>query len=525
MRASSRASSDSPSSSRGRRERRSKPSRSRRSPRFVSRLKEDAIPISLDDMDSRIREVFMMFDKDGSGQLDMVELRDVLRTLNPNFSPTEVAYYCKWLDGSGNADGLISHKEFMDWLKTGSKASEDLRRIIIAETGSSVSARLREVFRRFDKDGNGNLDLEEMSRVFRVLSPSFNIKEIKELLHELDTGGDQRVSRPEFMAWIRKGGERAIYVKKAILANTGLRWEQRIRQTFDKYDTDGEGCLDMQELAKALQNLGSLTSEEVRNVCVSLDASGDGNVSFDEFASWIKTGAGNREIEKAKAILAPSDSDGLEAAFYNFCGAGRAELDGTSFQRLCEDCELLGPTLNPAAVDLIFCDTRVRRKGQRTIDVIAFEVALELLAEKKNMSKHDVRMQVVLQGKPVNRSHRAKRSLSPPTCRPQSSSSKTSLASAGKNSSLRGPGGAAKTERIGLSSLWKVFGRHTSAGLAIWKLQRPSSPRIRPWAARAGTPSRLKTPRPKRKARHVVPEEDFSDICVQLGWRWHMLTW
>eukprot|EP00439_Symbiodinium_sp_Y106_P026819 s4783_g3.t1 len=230
----------------------------------------------------------------------MVELRDVLHTLNPNFTQTEVGYYCKWLDGSGNSDGLISHKDFMDWLKTGSNASEELRRIIIQETGSSISARLREVFKRFDKDNNGKLDLEEMARVFRVLSPSFNIKEIKTLLDELDTGGDG----------------------KAILANTGLRWEQRIRQTFDKYDTDGEGSRILMrsylgalahELSKALQNLGSLTTEEVRNVCVSLDASGDGNVSFDEFASWVKSGVGNREIEKAKAILAPSDSDGVLA--------------------------------------------------------------------------------------------------------------------------------------------------------------------------------------------------------------------
>ncbi|CAE7410041.1 CML12 [Symbiodinium pilosum] len=500
MRPSSRGCSESRSSSRGR--------RSRRRPRYLSRLKEESIPISLDDMDSRIREVFMMFDKDGSGQLDMVELRDVLHTLNPHFSQMEVAYYCKWLDGSGNSDGLISHKEFMDWLKTGSQASEELRRIIIAETGSSVSARLREVFRRFDKDNNGNLDLEEMSRVFRVLSPSFNIREIKDLLDELDTGGDKRVSRPEFMAWLAKGGERAINVKKAILANTGLRWEQRIRQTFKKYDTDGEGLLDMEELSKALQNLGSLTSEEVRNVCASLDASGDGNVSFDEFANWVKSGVGGREIEKAKAILAPSDSDGLEAAFYNFCGAGRAELDGTSFQRLCEDCELMDKTLNSAAVDLIFCDTRVKRKGQRTIDVIAFEVALELLAEKKNMNKQDVRMQVVLQGKPVKKNSK-RRSPSPPGFR--RSNSKTSASSA-KNSAK---GVEDKPARVGLQSLWQVFGRHTSAGMSIWKLQRPASPRIRPWAARAGKPARFKIPRPKRKGGHVAPD-DFSDLCVQV---------
>ncbi|CAJ1418282.1 unnamed protein product [Effrenium voratum] len=120
----------------------------------------------------------------------------------------------------------------------------------------------------------------------------------------------------------------------------------------------------MGEMAAALRNLGSLTKEEVRNVCVDLDKSKDGKIDYGEFRSWIRSGMGTREIEKAKAILAPSDSDGLEASFYNFCGAGRAELDGKGFVKLCEDCELLDKKFSAVSADLIFCDTRVKRKGR-----------------------------------------------------------------------------------------------------------------------------------------------------------------
>ena len=72
-------------------------------------------------------------------------------------------------------------------------------------------------------------------------------------------------------------------------------------------------------MATALRNLGSLTNEEVRHVCADLDKSKDRHISYAEFRAWIKNGQSSREIEKAKAILAPSDSDGLEAVFYNFC--------------------------------------------------------------------------------------------------------------------------------------------------------------------------------------------------------------
>ncbi|CAJ1418281.1 unnamed protein product [Effrenium voratum] len=203
--------------------------RSRAKRETKKNVAEEPLQIDMEDMDGRIREVFEMFDKDGSGQLDMHELRDVLNSLNPRFTSTEVAFYCKWLNESGNNDGLISHKEFMDWLEAGSTAAQDLGRLIIAETGNSIASRLRQIFRRFDKDASGTLDMEEMAGVFRVLSPDFTIQDIAQLLKELDTGGDKRVSRSEFMAWLQKGLGHAPQVKKAILANTGIRWEQRIR--------------------------------------------------------------------------------------------------------------------------------------------------------------------------------------------------------------------------------------------------------------------------------------------------------
>ncbi|CAK9087708.1 unnamed protein product [Durusdinium trenchii] len=230
-----------------------------------------------------------------------------------------------------------------------------------------------------------------MSSVFRVLMPCLTFRDIALLMKELDTGGseggggDEKVSRMEFLAWLQKGSPKALEVKKEIIATTGIRWEQRIRRAFQTYDIDNSGLMDMGAMAMALRNLGSLTNEEVRNVCADLDKSKDHRISYAEFRAWIKNGMGSRslgEIEKAKAILAPSDSDGLEAVFYNFCGAGKAELDGKSFMKLCEDCQLLDRKMGSAQVDLIFCDTRVKKKGQRTIDVVQFEVALELLAER-----------------------------------------------------------------------------------------------------------------------------------------------
>lgn len=482
----------------------------------TTRSSKEEVVIDMDDMEGRIQEVFEMFDKDNSGQLDMLELRDALYSLNPHFSVVEVSYYCKWINETGNKDGLISHKEFMDWLRAGSQAAQDLCQLIIAETGLSTAARLRDLFKRFDKDGSGTLDVDEMAGVFRVLKPALTFKEIAALMKELDRGGDHRVSRAEFMTWLRKGSASALDVKKEIIASTGIRWEQRIRKAFQTYDIDSSGLMDLDAMANALKNLGSLTAEEVRNVCADLDKSKDRHISYAEFRSWIKNGMGTREIEKAKAILAPSDSDGLEAVFYNFCGAGKAELDGKNFFKLCEDCQLLDPKMNSAQVDLIFCDTRVKKKGTRTIDVVQFEVALEILAERTGVPKQDLRMEVLMKGKPEFRGTAVDSTARRTSAQPKRKARKSSIAKqvAAADADL-GAAPAVPPPKLDVSGLWKVLGRHTPAGRRLWSIYGEKKPReTRPRSPRPRSPTRLATRPSSRSTRRVSP--DFSDLCVRV---------
>jgi len=477
-----------------------------------TRKKEEKVDIDMDDMEGRIHEVFEMYDKDNSGELDMLELREALFSLNPKFTVTEMAYYCKWINETGNNDGLISHKEFMDWLKAGTPAAEELCHIIIAETGQSTAARLRDLFRRFDKDGSGTLDLDEMASVFRVLKPSLTFKEIAALMKELDTGGDHHVSRGEFLAWLQKGSEKALDVKKEILASTGIRWEQRIRKAFQTYDIDNSGLMNLEAMSTALKNLGSLTKEEVRNVCADLDKSKDQRISYAEFRAWIKNGMGSREIEKAKAILAPSDSDGLEAVFYNFCGAGKAELDGKGFMKLCEDCQLLDRKMSSAQVDLIFCDTRVKKKGQRTIDVVQFEVALEILAERTGVEKQDLRMEVLLKGKPDFRGTTVESLVRRKTV--------PKLSGEGPRRSVKTKQVAAEEAvetmpKLDVSGLWKVLGRHTTAGRCLWTIYGEKvKDQHRPKSPRASRPSQPRSNLWKKAPPPKSP--DFSDLCVRV---------
>lgn len=175
----------------------------------------------------------------------------------------------------------------------------------------------------------------------------------------------------------------------------------RIKEVFQRYDKSGDGFLDIEELNNVLKTLGSFSNQEVRSVCADLDKSNDGQVSFKEFEAWVRTKAGSGEAAKAKAILAPSDDDGLEGIFYNFCGAGHADMDGKSFSKMCKDCNLLTKKVTEKEVDILFSNTKVKQKTQRRIQFPQFEIALELLAEAKGMKTHEIRNAVVESTGPI----------------------------------------------------------------------------------------------------------------------------
>lgn len=75
-------------------------------------------------------------------------------------------------------------------------------------------------------------------------------------------------------------------------------------------------------------------------------------------------------------------------------------MDGKGFKKLCQDCSLMDKKLDTTTVDLIFADNRVKPRGTNRIDFYQFEIALELVAEKKAVSKTDVRSAMIAQGTP-----------------------------------------------------------------------------------------------------------------------------
>lgn len=457
----------------------------------------------------RIQQVFDRFDKDGGGSLDRSELLSVFKTLCPNFTSKQVTQFVHELDRGG--DGSVSHSEFIAWIKNGSGAATEVYQMILKETGDAMSARVREVFQRFDSDGGGYLDRDELARVFRMLNSDFTFKDIDALCKDLDRGGDGKVSHKEFLHWLKKGNELTQAVSRAILRETGEARDERIKKAFQTYDATGDGSLNIEELRKALKVLGTFSEDEVKKICADLDKSKDGEVSYAEFAAWIKSGHGPREAMKAKAILAPADNDGLEAVFYNFCGVGHSDMDGKGFKKLCQDCSLIDKKLDTTSVDLIFADNRVKARGTNRIDFFQFEIALELLAEKKGTNKTDVRAAMIQQGVPkTSNATVAVKTLK--VVRPKDNArliSEKRIAAILRRSP-RELGKETWKKEVDNTDLWKVFGLDSKAGRILKRVYTNPVPQVD--TSRLFTPNashRLSSP-PSRGKRSLPPSRGFA---------------
>ena len=94
-----------------------------------------------------------------------------------------------------------------------------------------------------------------------------------------------------------------------------------LRSLFSKYDTDGNGVLGVDELNTLLKEDLGLTSEQADIYSLVIDKDGSRSISFDEFASWLRSGerfsnvsdiSKYQQMCKAVEIFRQFDTDGNE---------------------------------------------------------------------------------------------------------------------------------------------------------------------------------------------------------------------
>ncbi|CAE6435012.1 unnamed protein product [Rhizoctonia solani] len=129
---------------------------------------------------------------------------------------------------------------------------------------------LREAFRIFDKNGDGQIATAELSSLLHALSTP--IHDVESIIAEADANEDGFLDLGEFLLLMGKR------------LNSGQKTDIELRQLFDRFDKDGSGSIERGELGKAVALLGDqLTDQELTMIMREVDTDRDGRVSFEEF--------------------------------------------------------------------------------------------------------------------------------------------------------------------------------------------------------------------------------------------------
>ncbi|KAM5222004.1 centrin-1 [Ctenodactylus gundi] len=146
-------------------------------------------PELTEEQKQEVREAFDLFDSDGSGTIDVKELKVALRALGFEPRKEEMKKMISEVDKEGA--GKISFNDFLA-VMTQKMADKDTKEEIL------------KAFRLFDDDKTGKISFKNLKRVAQELGENLTDEELQEMIDEADRDGDGEVNEEEFLRIMKK---------------------------------------------------------------------------------------------------------------------------------------------------------------------------------------------------------------------------------------------------------------------------------------------------------------------------------
>ncbi|KAI8967427.1 putative calmodulin [Mycotypha africana] len=136
---------------------------------------------------------------------------------------------------------------------------------------------IRESFNLFDKNGDGTIDINELSQVMRNLGQEASDAEVKDMIKEVDADNNGTIDFQEFLT-----------IMSRMKANDDA--QNDLMDAFKVFDKDNDGYITQDELRTVMTNLGqNLSAQELEEMIKEADTDGDGRINYKEFGRMMDT--------------------------------------------------------------------------------------------------------------------------------------------------------------------------------------------------------------------------------------------
>ncbi|XP_070553178.1 uncharacterized protein [Ptychodera flava] len=146
-------------------------------------------PELTEEQKQEIREAFDLFDAEGSGTIDVKELKVAMRALGFEPKKEEIKHMIQNIDKEGS--GTIDFNDFVT-LMTAKMSEKDSKEEIL------------KAFRLFDDDETGKISFKNLKRVAKELGENLTDEELQEMIDEADRDGDGEINEAEFLRIMKK---------------------------------------------------------------------------------------------------------------------------------------------------------------------------------------------------------------------------------------------------------------------------------------------------------------------------------
>ena len=130
------------------------------------------------------KSIFDMYDSNKDGNVNSLELANILKSININITDEEIKEIMTEIDLEGN--GEINYDEFISILNRKEKDVDNEEELLKA-------------FKVFDKEGNGLININELKHIMLSAGNNLSESEINNMLTEADTDMDGYINYEEFI--------------------------------------------------------------------------------------------------------------------------------------------------------------------------------------------------------------------------------------------------------------------------------------------------------------------------------------